>query len=69
MHGGHDQRLQGGGVGQVGLAFTEGGEEAGVDVGPDAAQRSPVVGVEGLEGVEVGLLMVASTRRARPSFK
>ena len=67
---GQDDRLQGGGVGQAGLAFAQGGQEPGVGVGTEASQRSPVVGVEGLFQVEVaGLLTVVSTLKARPSFR
>ena len=63
----HD-RLQGGGVGQAGLAFAEGREEPGVHIGPETAQRSPVVGVEGLFEPEVGRVVHRRLHPEGPAF-
>ena len=45
--------FEGGGIGQAWLSFAERGQEPGVGVGPDTAQRPPVVGVECLVHGEV----------------
>ena len=57
VDGGQHDRFEGGGIGKAGLSFAERGEEPGVGVGPDAAQRPPVVGVERLvDGEVVGVV-------------